>query len=84
MTSVTGYEHDEQGEQERLHRLDQLDGLLQHFRPIEQLFLVMGAVDPGLGDGVGLVRGCSEIGLALTTNFRRELERTFRRDTQKE
>lgn len=84
MTSVTGDEHDEQGEQDRLHRLDQLDELLRHFRPIEKLFMTMGAADPALGDGAELLRGCSEIGLALTAKFRKELEQVFPRDNLKE
>ena len=60
-----------------LDRLDQLDALLARLRPIEHLFQVMGAVDPGLGDCAELVRGCSEIGLNLTGQFRKELERAF-------
>ncbi|GAB6037722.1 hypothetical protein JCM15519_22810 [Fundidesulfovibrio butyratiphilus] len=61
-----------------LDRLDQLDALLARFRPIEHLFQVMGAVGD-TGDGAELVRGCSEIGLNLTGQFRDELERVFGR-----
>ncbi|GAB6037622.1 hypothetical protein JCM15519_22580 [Fundidesulfovibrio butyratiphilus] len=60
-------------------RLDQLDTLLARFRPIEHLFQMMGAVGDA-GDGAELIRGCSEIGLNLTRNFREELERIFGRD----
>ena len=66
--------------QERLHRLDQLDELLRHFRPIEQLFLVMGKVDPNAVGGGELVLNCSEIGLNLAAQFRKELERVFGRE----
>lgn len=68
------------GEQELLHRLDQLDELLRLFRPIEQLFLVMGKVDPNAVGGGELALSCSEIGLHLAGQFRRELERIFDRD----
>jgi len=66
--------------QERLHRLDQLDELIRNFRPVEQLFLVMGRVDPNAVGGGELYQGCSEIGLNLTAQFRKELERVFGRD----
>ncbi|GAB6037751.1 hypothetical protein JCM15519_23100 [Fundidesulfovibrio butyratiphilus] len=62
-----------------LDRLDQLDALLARFRPIEHLFQMMGAVGD-TGDGVALVRGCAEIGLNLTGQFREELGRVFGRD----
>ncbi|GAB6037683.1 hypothetical protein JCM15519_22420 [Fundidesulfovibrio butyratiphilus] len=62
-----------------LDRLDQLDALLGRFRPIEHLFQVMGAVGD-TGDGAELIRGCSEIGLNLTGQFREELVRVFGRD----
>jgi len=60
----------------KLDKLDMLDELLRHFRPIEQLFRVMGAVDPS-EDGE-LARSCAEIGLCLTVNFRECLDRLFR------
>jgi len=66
--------------QERLHRLDQLDELLRHFRPLEQLLLVMGKVDPNAVGGADLVLGCSEIGLNLAAQFRKELEQVFGQD----
>jgi len=72
---MTAIEHETA---ERLHRLDQLDELLRHFRPIEQLFLVMGAVD-GAHGGADLVLSCSEIGVTLAAQFRKELERGFGR-----
>ena len=56
-------------------KLDQLDELLRRFRPIEQLFRLMGAADPGRDDG--LAQSCSEIGLNLTRNFRDHLEQVF-------
>ncbi|WP_243312302.1 hypothetical protein [Fundidesulfovibrio agrisoli] len=82
MKSATGDGHggrDEQ-EQERLHRLDQLDELLRHFRAVEQLFRVMGKVDPDAVGGGELVLSCSEIGLNLAAPFRKELERVFGRE----
>ena len=63
-----------------LDRLDQLDRLISSFRPIENLFMMMAAVDPGLGDGAELVRSCSEIGLNLTAQFRQELKHVFGRE----
>lgn len=75
MTSSAG-EKDKQD----LHRLDQLDDLLRHFRPVEQLFLVMGKVDPNAVGGGELCQGCAEIGLNLAAQFRKELERVFERD----
>jgi hypothetical protein len=83
MTSVTGAKHGEQegrNESDRLHRLDQQDDLLVHFRPVEQLFLVMGKVDPNAVGGGELVLSCSEIGLNLAAQFRMELERIFGRE----
>jgi len=59
-----------------LDTLDKLDELIHHFRPIEQLFRVMGAADPS-EDGE-LARSCAEIGLCLTVNFRECLDRLFR------
>ena len=59
-------------------RLDQLDELLRRFRPIEKLFHLVGAADPGRV--YGLAQSCSEIGLNLTGQFREHLERVFRRD----
>lgn len=80
MTSSAG----EKEKQARLHRLDQLDELLRHFRPVEQLFLVMGKVDPNAVGGGELCQGCSEIGLNLAAQFRKELERVFERDGEGE
>ena len=83
MTSVTSCdEHGERNglEKERLHRLDKLDELLQIFRPLEQLLLVMGKVDPNAVGGGELVLNCSEIGLNLAAQFRKELERIFGRE----
>jgi len=77
-------EKETHGEQERLHRLDQLDELLRLFRPVEQLFLVMGKVDPNALGGGGLVLSCSEIGLNLAGQFRKELARVFERDSEGE
>ncbi len=65
---------------EKSDRLDQLDELLRYFRPIEKLFQLMGAVAPDSLGEASLVRGCSEIGLNLSAQFRESLERTFRRD----
>lgn len=59
--------------------LDQLDVLIEHFRPIEKLFQLMGAVAPDAFGGASLVRGCSEIGLNLSAQFRETLERVHRR-----
>ena len=56
-------------------KFDTLDELLLNFRPIEQLFRVMGSVDAEIDDG--LARQCSEIGLMLASNFREHLERAF-------
>ena len=58
--------------------LDVLDELIKHLRPIEQLFRLLGEVGRAT-DGAELARGCSEIGLALTVNFREHLERSFGR-----
>ena len=69
-----------EGGQEAQDHLDQLDVLIEHFRPIEKLFQLMGAVAPDAFGGASLVRGCSEIGLNLSAQFRESLERTFRRD----
>ena len=82
MTPSAGDEHDGRDEQEqaRLHRLDQLDELLRHFRAVEQLFRVMGKVDPDAVGGGELVLSCSEIGLSLAAQFRKELERVFVRE----
>lgn len=63
------------------NRLDQLDELIRHFRPVEQLFRVMAAVGDN-ADSSELAQRCSEIGLILTAQFRKELERAFRQDTQ--
>lgn len=70
----------ENEKQERLHRLEQLDELLRHFRPIEHLFRVMGKVDPNAVGGGKLVLSCSEIGLNLAGQFRKELARVYGRD----
>lgn len=74
---MTANEHESS---ERLHRLDQLDELLRHFRPIEQFFLMMGKVAPDAVGGGELVLSCSEIGLNLAAQFRKELERVFGRE----
>lgn len=58
--------------------LDQLDMLIEHFRPIEKLFQLMGAVAPDAFGGASLVRGCSEIGLNLSAQFRETLERVLK------
>ena len=65
--------------QEKSDPLDQLDVLIEQFRPIEKLFQLMGAVAPDAFGGASLVRGCSEIGLNLSAQFREALERVFRR-----
>ena len=65
--------------QEKPDRLDQLDQLVEHFRPIERLFQLMGAAAPDALGGAALVRGCSEIGMNLSAQFREALERVFRR-----
>ena len=69
-----------EGGQEKPDNLDRLDALLAQFRPIEKLFQLMGAVAPNSLGEASLVRGCSEIGLSLSAQFRESLERTFRRD----
>lgn len=56
-------------------QLDQFDELIHQFRPIEQLFRIMGAV--GEDEGGELVRNCSDIGLSLTAKFREHLDRAF-------
>ena len=68
-----------EGGQEGQESLDQLDVLVEHFRPIEKLFQLMGAVAPDAFGGASLVRGCSEIGLNLSAQFRETLERVHRR-----
>lgn len=69
---------EEEREPGKPDHLDQLDALIEHFRPIEQLFLVMGAVAPDAFGGASLVRGCSEIGLNLSVQFRETLERVLK------
>lgn len=64
--------------QEKSAPLDQLDILIEHFRPIEKLFQLMGAVTPESFEGASLVRGCSEIGLNLSAQFRETLERVIK------
>ena len=59
-----------------LDRMDQLDALLARLRPIEHLFHMMGAVRI-TDDSSELLKGCAEIGLNLTGQFRKELERAF-------
>ena len=68
-----------EGGQEGQDSLDQFDVLVERFRPIEKLFQLMGAVDPDAFEGASLVRGCSEIGLNLSAQFREKLERVLRR-----
>ena len=68
-----------EGGQEGQDSLDQFDVLVEHFRPIEKLFQLMGAVAPDAFGGASLVRGCSEIGLNLSAQFREKLERVLRR-----
>ena len=65
--------------QEKPDHLDQLDVLIEHFRPIEKLFQLMGAVAPDAFGGTSLVRGCSEIGRNRSAQFRETLERVHRR-----
>ena len=64
--------------QEKSDPLDQLDMLIEHFRPIEKLFQLMGTVAPDAFGGASLVRGCSEIGLNLSAQFRETLERVLK------
>ena len=52
--------------------LELVEDIAQRFRPIEQLFDVMGAADVGV-QGV-FVRRWSEIGMYLATNFREHLD----------
>jgi|GEM_PF-2556836 len=52
--------------------LELVEEIVQRFRPIEQLFDVMGAADSGV-QGV-FVRRWAEIGMQLTTSFREYLE----------
>lgn len=52
--------------------LELVEQIIQRFRPIEQLFDVMGAADSGV-QGV-FVRRWAEIGMQLTTSFREYLE----------
>ncbi|MGD9817400.1 MAG: hypothetical protein AB7V04_01745 [Desulfomonilaceae bacterium] len=68
-----------EGGQEGQDSLDQFDVLVEHFRPIEKLFQLMGAVAPDAFGGTSLVRGCSEIGLNLSAQFREKLERVLLR-----
>lgn len=68
-----------EGGQEGQDGLDQFDVLVEHFRPIEKLFQLMGAVAPDAFGGASLVRGCSEIGLNLSAQFREKLECVLRR-----
>jgi len=49
-----------------------LEEIVQRFRPIEQLFDVMGAADAGV-QGV-FVRQWAEIGMHLATSFREHLD----------
>ena len=49
-----------------------LEEIAQRFRPIEQLFDVMGAADSGV-QGV-FVRRWAEIGMHLATSFREHLD----------
>jgi len=56
--------------------LDQIDELIRQFRPIEQLFRVMGAVGDAECDAE-IVRSYSGIGLSLTANFREHLNCAF-------
>lgn len=64
-----------------LTRLDQLDILLASLSPIERLFQLMGAVRI-TDDSSELLKGCAEIGLNLTGQFRKELERAFEQSPQ--
>lgn len=57
------------------NRLDQLDTLLAHFRPIEALFRLMEAA--GAEEDNELLRGCTEIGQTLATRFREVLKQEF-------
>ena len=68
-----------EGGQEGQDSLDQFDVIVEHFRPIEKLFQLMGAVAPDAFGGASLVRGCSEIGLNLSAQFREKLERVLLR-----
>lgn len=65
----------EQGEPDHL---DQFDELIQYFRPIEKLFQLMGAVSLEASGEDTLVKGCSEIGVNLSAQFRDALERVFK------
>lgn len=49
-----------------------VEDIVQRFRPIEQLFDVMGAADSGV-QGV-FVRRWAEIGMQLATSFREYLD----------
>ena len=60
--------------------LDLYDALVSRFTPIEQLFKVMGGLDPGAVGGGELVRSCAEIGSALAAQFREKLREELRRD----
>ena len=68
-----------EGGQEGQDSLDQFDVLVEHFRPIEKLFQLMGAVAPDAFGRASLVSGCSEIGLNLSAQFREKLERVLLR-----
>ena len=52
--------------------LELVEDIAQRFRPIEQLFDVMGAADVGV-QGV-FVRRWAEIGIHLATSFREHLD----------
>ena len=69
---------EEEREPGKPDHLDQFDILIEHFRPIEKLFQLMGAVAPDAFGGASLVRGCSEIGLNLSAQFRESLERVLK------
>ena len=58
--------------------IDQLDVLINQFRPIENLFRLMNRTGTD-GEGGSLVTDCGEIGLSLAAQFRETMERLLKR-----
>ncbi|MFU2207727.1 hypothetical protein [Solidesulfovibrio sp. C21] len=54
---------------------EKLETIIEHFQPIENLFSVMGAADSGV-QGI-FVRQWAEIGMYLSTNFKKQVEQLF-------
>jgi len=67
-------------EQENLDRLTIKDELINAFRPIEQLFRIMNIEASEID--ASIIYAYAEIGMELTGNFRRVIERLFPSNTE--